>query len=336
MGGAAEMTLHRLVTRRSVMAAGAATAALLARSPRGYAQAADTVVVGKASPGAFSFVPPDIGVAEGIFAKHGIAIETVGLSGSAKLHQAMAAGNLDIGLGAGSDLIFPIKGVPEIAIAAMAGPPLLMSIIVPWDSATHAPDDLKGKRMGISTVNSLTQWLALELARQKGWGPDAYTFVTVGAEPAPQIAALVTGQIDALVSATATGLRLAQEKRGRNLLPASDIVTNFMIHAIYASNKMVAERPEVIRRFLAAWFETIAFMYAQKQETVRVSRTVTNFPQDIEEQEYDIVMPMFSRDGRFVPRALAVLQRSFVDLHLLDSEPDLTKYYTERFLPSAS
>jgi len=71
----------------------------------------------------------------------------------------------------------------------------------------------------------------------------------------------VTGQIDALVSATATGLRLAQEKRGRNLLPASDIVTNFMIHAIYASNKMVAERPEVIRRFLAAWFETIAFMY---------------------------------------------------------------------------
>jgi hypothetical protein len=28
-----------------------------------------------------------------------------------------------------------------------------------------------------------------------------------------------------------------------------------------------------------------------------------------------------------------VLQRSFVDLHLLDQAPDLTKYYTEAFLP---
>jgi hypothetical protein len=30
-----------------------------------------------------------------------------------------------------------------------------------------------------------------------------------------------------------------------------------------------------------------------------------------------------------------VLQRSFVELHLLDTEPDLAKYYTEQFLPKA-
>ena len=300
------------------------------------AGAADTLVVGKASPGAFSFVPLDVGVAQGFFAKNGIEIESVGLSGSAKLHQAMAAGNLDIGLGAGSDIIFPIKGSPEIAVADMAGPPLLLSFIVPWNSAVKSPDDLKGKRIGISTVNSLTQWLALELARQKGWGPDGVSFVTVGAETAPQVAALVTGQIDALVSSTALGLKLAQDQRGRNLLPASDVVKVFMIHAIYASNKLVQERPDPIRRFLKAWFETIAFMRKNKAETVRITRTVTNFPQDVEEQEYDIVMPMFSTDGRFDPAALAVLRRSFVDLHLLDAEPDLTPYYTETFLPKPS
>jgi NitT/TauT family transport system substrate-binding protein len=312
-------------------AAAIAAIMLLGLAP---AEAADKLVVGKAAPGAFSFVPVDIGVAEGIFAKNGIDIESVGLSGSAKLHQAMAAGNLDIGLGAGSDLIFPIKGAPEIAVADMAGPPLLMSFIVPWNSPVKSADDLKGKRIGISTVNSLTQWLALELARQKGWGPDGLSFVTVGAEAAPQVAALVTGQIDALVSSTALGLKLAQERRGRDLFPASDVVKIFMIHAIYASDKLVRERPDAVRRFLKGWFETIAFMRKNKAETVRVTRTVTNFPQDVEDQEYDIVMPMFSSDGRFEPGALAVLRRSFVDLHLLDTEPDLTKYYTERFLPN--
>jgi NitT/TauT family transport system substrate-binding protein len=297
------------------------------------AAAADKLVVGKAAPGAFSFVPADIGKEMGFFAKHGIEIETVGLSGSAKLHQAMAAGSIDIGLGAGSDLIFPVKGVPEIAVANLAGPPLLMSFIVPWNSPVKTADDLKGKRIGVSTLNSLTQWLALELARQKGWGPDGLVFVTVGAEAAPQVAALVTGEIDGLVSSTALGLTLAETQRGRDLFPASAIVKQFMIHAIYASNRLVHDNPDAVRRFLAGWFETIAFMYANKDETVRMTRPITGFSQSIEQQEYDIVMPMFSRDGKFDPAALAVLQRSFVDLHLLDKAPDLTKYYTEAFLP---
>ncbi len=226
-----------------------------------------------------------------------------------------------------------MKGVPEIAVANLAGPPLLMSFIVPWTSPVKTADDLKGKRIGVSTLNSLTQWLALELARQKGWGPDGLIFVTVGAEAAPQVAALVTGEIDGLVSSTALGLTLAETQRGRDLFPASAIVKQFMIHAIYASNRLVHDNPDAVRRFLAGWFETIAFMYANKDETVRMTRPITGFSQSIEQQEYDIVMPMFSRDGKFDPAALAVLQRSFVDLHLLDTAPDLTKYYTEAFLP---
>ena len=315
---------------RVIVRAAAAMAVLLLGLES--AGAADKLVVGKAAPGAFSFVPLDIGVAKGFFAKNGIEVQSVGFSGSAKIHQGMAAGDIDIGLAAGSDIIFPVKGDPEIAIAEMAGPPLLMSFIVPWDSPAKTPDDLKGKRIGISTVNSLTQWLALELARQKGWGPDGLTFVTVGAETAPQVAALVTGQIDALVSSTALGLKLAQQKRGRDLFPASDVVKTFMIHAIYASNKLAAERPDAVRRFLKGWFETIAFMYANKDETVKLAAPITGNPLDVEEQEYDIVMPMFTRDGRFDQKALEVIRRSFVQLHLLDREPDLTTHYTEKFL----
>jgi NitT/TauT family transport system substrate-binding protein len=314
------------------LAAVAAVLALLVSLPA----AGETLTVGKAAPSAFSFVPLDIGIAKGYFAREGLEITSLGFSGSAKLHQAMAAGNLDIGLGAGSDLVFPLKGVPEIAVADMAGPPLLMSFIVPWNSPIKSPDDLKGKRIGISTVNSLTQWLALELARQKGWGPDGLTFVTVGAEPAPQVAALVTGEIDALVSATALGLRLQAEQRGRDLFPASDVAKVFMIHAIYASNKLVAQHPDAVRRFLKAWFQTIAFMYANKDETVRLAAPITGFPLGIESKEYDIVMPMFSKDGRFDPAALDVLRRSFVELHLLDQPPDLSKVLTEKFLPGAS
>jgi ABC-type nitrate/sulfonate/bicarbonate transport system substrate-binding protein len=275
-----------------------------------------------------------LGVMQGLFAKYGIEVEEVTLNGSAKLHQAMTAGSLDIGLGSGTDLIFLVKGAPEIAVASMAGPPLLMGIVVPYDSPARTADDLKGKRIGISTVNSLTQWLIRELARQKGWAADSLTYVTVGAELPNQVAALVTGQIDAVVSASALGLALAEAKRGRLLFPASDIIEDFMIHAIYASEQMVQKNPNAVRRFLKGWFDTIGFMRANKDETVRASRERTNFSLAVEQRQYDLVMPMFSASGRFEARALATIQRSFVDLHLLDKELDLTKYCTEQFLPA--
>jgi NitT/TauT family transport system substrate-binding protein len=173
-----------------------------------------------------------------------------------------------------------------------------------------------------------------ELARQKRWGADALTYVTVGAELPNQVAALVTGQIDAVVSASALGFQLAEGKRGRLLFPASDIVKDFMIHTIYASDQMARERPDVVRRFLQGWFDTIGFMRQNRDETVRASRTRTNFSTPVEEKQYDLVMPMFSQTGRFEQGALASIQRSFVDLQLIDKEPDLTKYCTEQFLPA--
>ena len=310
-----------------------AVALLAGLVPASAAHAADKIRVGNPSVQSFSFLPLRLGIAHGFFARYGIDPEEVTLNGSAKMHQAMAAGSLDIGLGAGPDLIFPVKGDPEIAVAAMAGPPLLLSVVVPYDSPAQTADDLKSKRIGVSTVNSLTQWLMRELVRQKGWDADSLTYVTVGAELPNQVAALVTGQIDAVVSSTALGLQLAENKRGRLLFPASDIVKDFMIHAIFASNQMVEKNPDAIRRFLKGWFDTIGFMRVNKDETVRASRERTNFSLAVEARQYDLVIPMFSDTGRFDQRALATIQRSFVDLRLLAREPDLSKYYTEQFLP---
>jgi ABC-type nitrate/sulfonate/bicarbonate transport system substrate-binding protein len=251
--------------------------AALAGPQRLHAQpAADKIRVGNPSVQSFSFLPLRLGIVRGLFAKYGVEVEEVTLNGSAKLHQAMTAGSLDIGLGSGTDLIFLVKGVPEIAVASMAGPPLLLGVVVPFDSPAQGADDLKGKRIGISTVNSLTQWLMRELARQKGWAADSLTYVTVGAELPNQVAALVTGQIDAVVSSSALGFQLAEAGRGRLLFPASDIVKDFMIHTIYASEQMARKNPDAVRRFLKGWFDAVGFMRAHRDETVLASRERTN------------------------------------------------------------
>jgi len=98
----------------------------------------------------------------------------------------------------------------------------------------------------------------------------------------------------------------------------------------------MAKRPDVLRRFLAAWFATIDFMQANKDATVKIDMKADGIPEaDIASETYDTVMPMFSHDGHFDPAALAVVQKAMVELQLLPTEPDMTPLYTEAFLPGA-
>jgi hypothetical protein len=44
---------------------------------------------------------------------------------------------------------------------------------------------------------------------------------------------------------------------------------------------------------------------------------------------------VINKDGKFNPKALKVLSRSFLDMGMLDKEPDMSTLITERYLPSA-
>ncbi len=281
----------------------------------------------------FLSFPLQVGIAKGIFAKYGLEIESVALQGSGKLHQAMAADALDIGLGSGPDLAYIAKGAPELGVAQMAGPPLFLGVTVPYASAAKTADDLKGKRVSVSAGSGVTRWLMLKLEQQKGWGPDGLVLIAAGGDWPSQVAALTTGQVDAAVTAVALGLKLEETKQGRLLFLTSDIVHDFIQHVIFASDRIIRDNPDALRRFLKAWFETIAFMRANKAEAVDIARSVTQLSRTVESQEYDLVMPMFSVDGRFEAAGLKTIRSSFVELGVLDREPDMSTLYTEAFLP---
>ena len=95
------------------------------------------------------------------------------------------------------------------------------------------------------------------------------------------------------------------------------------------------QKPEALRAFLAGWFETIAFMRKNKAETVEIAKEVMGTDAETTSAIYGELMPMFSDTGRFDPKALAVLRKSFVEMKTLPGEPDMSKLYTEAFLPNA-
>jgi NitT/TauT family transport system substrate-binding protein len=297
------------------------------------AASAETLRVGKAGREAFSFVPVDIGVRTGIFKKHGLDIEIANFGGDAKLQQAMAADGIDIALGSGPGLAFIVKGSPVKGIAAMAGPPLLFALVVRNDDSVKAVGDLKGRKVGVSTVGSVTSWIISEVSRQQGWGFDGIVQVPIG-ENATRIAAVKAKAVDGGIVDLASALNFVQRGEGRILLRFGDLVKDFHIHVIFATDKVIAERPQALRVFLAGWFETIALMRADKRKSVEIAADVMGTDRGTAGGIYDELMPMFSDNGRFNPKALAVLRRSFVEMKTLPEEPDMSKLYTEAFLPN--
>jgi NitT/TauT family transport system substrate-binding protein len=294
--------------------------------------AADKLRVAKPEATTFAFAFLDIGIGSGIFAKHGLEIENVDLPGASKAHQALIAGSVDVELGSGVEFIYLAKGSPAKGIAVLAGAPLGMCIMVRDDGAIKDVRDLKGKLIGISTVGSLTDWLATEIARRQGWGADGVTRVALGNQDASS-AALVAKNIDANIGGTQTGYRLQDTGRGKILTTFGPLVPDFITHMILASDSFIASNPDQLKRFLAGWFETVRFAKANKAEAVRLTQPLTRLPAETANAIYDQQIAMFSDNGRFEAKQLAVIKSSVRELGQMETLPPDNQLFTEAFLP---
>ena len=296
------------------------------------AGAAEKLRVGKAVAFAWTFTPLDVGIQEGIFAKHGVEIDASAFNGDARMQQGLTSDSIDVGIGSGPGMAFMVKGVPAKAVGAMAGIPRNMGVMVGYDSSIKTVDDLKGKKLGVTTAGSLTDWIGKRIGTQKGWGPAGIHVVPIGGMP-PARAAIKTGQLDGYIGALEVGYSLEEAKEWRVITGAAPFVDHFITHVIFVRNEAIEKRPEVVRAFLKGWVDTIAFMKANKEKTVEITSKVLNLSPSVISRAYDEQISVFSMDGTFDPKAVAVLKQSFIEMGLLKEIPEDKVMFTTQFLP---
>jgi ABC-type nitrate/sulfonate/bicarbonate transport system substrate-binding protein len=316
--------------RRAGITAVALWLAAMASAP---AFAATTLIVGKANPTSDAIIPVDIGDELGFFKKRGLDLKIVDFGGGSKMAQALAAGSIDIGDGAGTEMAFVAKGAPMLAVCESTGPAPFLGVGVPWDSPVKTLDDLKGKTIGVSSPGSFSDWSGLQLALKKGWGADGVKTVGIGGGAAPARAAFRTHLVDAAIGGTSQFLAFEETQDGRLIAPVSTFEGNVASGALFASNKLIASNPDAIRAFIAAWIETADYMRAHKPETVKITSRITQFSESVMAREYDLTIGMHTKDCRFDPESMATLKRSFREMKLVEGEPEMSKLYTEAYLP---
>lgn len=305
--------------------------AAIAVGPTRLAAAAE-LKVGKADSTDYDFALLQVGIDAGLFKKEGLELTTVTLPG-AQLHQAMTANSIDMALGSGTDFQFIAKGAPEKGVAAFAGAPINLAILVRMDDKINKVDDLKGRVVAVSTNGSLTYWLTTELSRRLGWSGDAAMKpVATGALEA-QVATLLAGNVDGVAGNIETGYRLEEKGQAKSLVTFGQYINPFITHVIYATNNMIANHPDQVRSFLKGWFETIAFMKTHETETLASTQPITKLDDATAKKVYAQLMPMFLDNGHFDPAGFAVVKQAMAASGVTTMPPN-SALYTEEFLPN--
>jgi ABC-type nitrate/sulfonate/bicarbonate transport system substrate-binding protein len=296
------------------------------------AQAADAVRIGKAVTSSFPFSGLELGKEQGIWASEGIDLEISAFRGDGQLQQALTAGVIDFGLGSGPGMGYAVKGVPARAVASIALEPRNMSIVVTNNSPVKTIDDLRGRRIGVSTAGALTDWLARRLAVDKGWGYDGVEVVPLG-EMRTRLAAMKSGELAASVTATEESLQIQEEGAGRMLMTFGDAVPDFHTHVLFAADAMRQKNADLVKRVLRAWFKTAAFMRANRATTVRSVARTMGLSEKVVDMVYDEEIRMLSPDGAFSPKALDVIRLSLKELGILDHTPAASDLCDATFTP---
>lgn len=317
---------------RTPILALAAMAALVIFSATTNAVAADKLRVGKAILNSFTFGLLDVGIKNGNFAKAGLDIEPIVFTGATRLQQAMTSNDIDLGLSTGQDLGYIVKGAPVMTVAAITNAPRESVMLVGENSTIKTVADLKGKKVAVSNIRGYPAWLALKLSEHEGWGPKGMDIVATGSQPA-SMAVLRTGQVDAWVGDLGSSIDLQEAHEGRILLNMGDYVPPFMNTAMYATDTLIKGHPELVRRFVKAWFDNVAWAGSHRKETVEILAPLLHSKPSTLDQVYAQLMPTQSTDGKFDPKAMATMRKAVVELGILPEEPDISKLYTTAFLP---
>src|SRR5262245_33303377 len=310
-----------------VLASGLLAGTLMGSSP----SVAETLRVGKAVGAAFPFVFVDIGERNGIFKQHGLDLEISAFGGGPRLVQAMTSDSIDIGLNSGMDLVLTIKGAPVRAVAAIAARPLDLGIVVRPDLPATSAADLKGRKISANSPTALTAWTVREVSRQQGWGPNGIELVTMLSQAAWPL--LKTREIDGISTDLGNGMMGEKRGAGRVVVRYNEIISDVHVYHVSATDKIMQGKPELVKAFVQGWIESIAFARANKDKAIAIAAEVTHHDEDVIRGIFDTMLPLIASDGKFSGIALERLSRSFVDLKLLDTAPDVRPLYTERFLP---
>jgi ABC-type nitrate/sulfonate/bicarbonate transport system substrate-binding protein len=153
---------------------------------------------------------------------------------------------------------------------------------------------LRGKKIGVSTIRGTDQLVAEEMLQARGFNPALLQAVGIGDAPL-RLQALVSGAVDAVSVAPPHDLML-QKMGFRPLVGPPEM--GFPASGMLTSDRLLAENPSLVKRALRALLRAHRFIFDNREETLKIMTQWLPQPMEIASHSYDLELKALTRDGQ--------------------------------------
>jgi NitT/TauT family transport system substrate-binding protein len=226
------------------------------------ASAEDTLRVAIGQRGNWDTSVAELGQRGGIFKRHRLALDLLYTQGGGETQQAVIAGSVDVGVAAGVMGVLGAfsKGAPVRILGAEATGGADLFWYVRADSPIASLKGAGGKSIAYSTNGSSTHGIVTAFLKQ--YDLKAKPIATGG--PPSTVTQVMSGQIDIGWSAPPFGLDQLDKKQIRIIATGNDAdaFRGQTVRLLITNTSTLQARRMEIERFMAAYRETIDWMYA--------------------------------------------------------------------------
>ena len=294
---------------RKLLAA-AATAALLGLTACGSGSLTSSEETTAASEGAEGLIPIEVGVIpivdvapiylgvqEGLFEEEGLDVTLTLAQGGAAIVPAVTAGQMDFGFSNITSMIVGrSKGLP-VQMVAPGGSSTgdtdadFASVMTLPDSGIETVTDLAGKKVGVNTLNNISDSTISEAVKQAGGDYESIEFVEI---PFPELSGqLAAGTVDAIAAVepfvTIAGADGAVPVFSNYAEPVDDLT----VAVYFTSDGYVQENPEIVEKFVRAMNASQEFAEQNPEKVRALLPTYTSLKPEVIEQ---LTLPRYATE----------------------------------------
>ncbi len=263
-----------------------------------------------------------------LFDKAGVKVEFTNFNGGSASMEGLAAGEVDlINFFPPGHALAKRRGVEATIVSAGTLTPRGWHIVVGKDSKVSALKDLAGKKIGVTSNGSTTDFFALWVADQAG---GKMTRVPLGG--AGLVPNLISGNVDAIVAYPPLSYNVLGAGDGKSLVHLGEAMTPNLPDVWIASDKLIKTNPEGLQKALVGLYSAIVYMQQNPEWAIDFIAKRTGLPKNIATEEYNNTFKGLSPDGNLKEEWVAQSLK-LGSLAGMDDLPAAASMFTDKFVP---
>ena len=263
----------------------------------------------------------------GHFFQEGLATTLVVFRSGVQLMQSLIGGDTQIAICSAPEFIQAVGAGGKVK--ALWGNSNLMPFAIVSRPQIRTVQELRGKRIAVSSPGSLTDFLTRYVFKNKGLDPSQVSFISIGGVPT-RFAALQSSAVDASLISSAYFPK-AREAGLNILFMVSELIPEWPLSLVCTRDEMLRQGESELRMFMRAYRQGVATARKNADAGIRALKKGLRFDDSTAMEGYNVYVKSLPEDGHVAEKGMELLIEQMVESGTLKKKLSMSDLIDDRY-----